>query len=178
MAGTAHTDTYTLLVGSTDLGDSPDAAKLVVTLPGLPCFAPINSGPQHFVLKAALTALHRWVRNGTLPPPAPRLSVVAGPPVAIVRDAYGNARGGIRTPQVDVPIATLSGEPQIGSNVCALFGVTLPFNDAALRSLYPDHDAYVAAFNDATNQAVQAGFILPSDAELMKAAAAESDIGD
>ena len=31
VAGTSHADTYSLLVGITDFGDSPDAAELVVT---------------------------------------------------------------------------------------------------------------------------------------------------
>ena len=60
---------------------------------------------------------------------------------------------------------------------CTLFGSTAPFDDETLAALYSDHDAYVSAFNEATDRAVQAGFILPPDAELMKAAAASSDIG-
>jgi alpha/beta hydrolase family protein len=177
VAGTAHADTYTVGVGSTDIGNSPDAAKLIITTtvaPGFTCTAPLNSGPQHFVLNAALVALNQWVRRGTLPPVAPRLEV--NPAARIMRDAHGDALGGIRTPQVDVPIATLSGDGR-GSVFCLLFGTTTPFDAATLASLYPDHDAYVAAFNAATDRAVQAGFILAPDAGLMKAAAAASDIG-
>jgi hypothetical protein len=179
VAGTAHADTYTTTVGGTDLGNSPDAARLVVTstpVPGFQCAAPINSGPQHFVLNAAIAALNQWVRGGAPPPSAPRLEVTAGPPIAIVRDANGNALGGVRTPQVDVPIATFSGDGK-GSVLCLLFGTTTPFDAATLASLYPDHDAYVAAFNGATDRAVQAGFILQPDAALMKAAAAAADLG-
>ncbi|MFI5397050.1 MAG: alpha/beta hydrolase domain-containing protein [Candidatus Binatia bacterium] len=178
VAGTAHADTYTLGVGNTDLGNSPDAAKLVVTtspvaaFPALTCRTPINSGPQHFVLNAAIAALNQWVRHGTPPPLAPRLDVVAGAAITIVRDANGNALGGIRTPQVDVPIAALSGQGQTGSILCALFGTTKPFDATTLASLYPDQSAYVSAFNAATDRAVGAGFILQPDAELMKAAAA------
>jgi hypothetical protein len=180
VAGTAHADTYTVGVGATDVGDSPDVANLVLTttpVPGLEVNKPINSGPQHFVLKAALAALNAWVRRGTPPPPAPRLAVSAGPPVAIVRDAHGNAVGGIRTPQLDVPIATLSGDGDGASLLAALFGHTAPFDAGKLTALYPDHEAYVSAFETATERAVRAGFILPPDAELMKAAAAGSAIG-
>lgn len=177
VAGTAHADTYTIVVGATDLGDSPDAANLLVTsmpLPGFSCKTPINSGPQHFVLNAALAALNQWVRHGTPPPQAPRLEVV---PPRIVRDSNGNALGGIRTPQMDVPIAALSGEGQTGSIFCLLFGTTKPFDAATLAALYPDHNAYVSAFDASTDQAASAGFILPPDAQLMKAAAAASDVG-
>ena len=179
-AGTAHADTYTVAVGRTDRGDSPAVADLVVTdtpLEGVTCASPINSGPQHFILKAAIAALNRWVREGTLPPSAARLDVDPGPPLAIRHDDHGNALAGIRTPQVDVPIARFSGAPQVGPAICALFGSTAPFDEATLAALYPTHDAYVAAFNDATDQAVEAGFILAPDAELMKASAAQSDVG-
>lgn len=177
VAGTAHADTYTVAIGFADLGTSPDVAQLVLTMmpvPGLTCRAPINSGPQHFVLNAAIAALNRWVRNGTLPPIAPRLEVSPG--ARILRDEHGNARGGIRTPQVDVPIASFTGDGR-GSIVCQLFGTTTPFDDATLAGLYPDHSTYVSLFNAATDRAVTAGFLLPPDAELMKAAAASSDIG-
>jgi hypothetical protein len=180
VAGTAHADTYNSIVGREDRGDSPDAAKLVLAtepVPGFPCSEPINSGPQHFVVKAAIASLERWVRDGTAPASAARLETTVGPPVAIVQDEHGNAVGGVRTPQVDVPLATFSGAPQSGSILCALFGSTTPFDDAKLAALYPTQEAYVSAFHAATDAAVEAGFIRPADAELMKAAAEETEVG-
>jgi len=96
-----------------------------------------------------------------------------GPPPAIRRDARGNALGGIRTPQLDVPLAAFSGEGQTGSPFCALFGTTVPFDNATLVELYGSPQGYVTAYNEATDRAVAAGYILPADAQLMKAAAAE-----
>ena len=180
VAGTAHADTYTVGMGMTDLGDSPEAAEVVLVtepVPGFGCPEAINSGPQHFVLKAAVAALHDWVRDGTPPPQAPRLEVAGSLPARILRDANGNALGGIRTPHVDVPIATLSGDPQGGSLLCLLFGSTAPFDATRLADLYPDHESYVAAVHGAADQAVREGFLLPPDAELVKAAAEASDIG-
>jgi len=182
VAGTAHVDAYTLVVGPADTGTSPAAAELTVTSSPVPpfirCGAPVNSGPQHFVLNAALEALDRWVRHGKPPPRAPRLEIAPGPPVTIMRDAYGNALGGIRTPQVDVPIATLSGQGQTGTILCVLFGTTVPFDAATLASLYPSHDAYVSAFDDAAKRARRAGFLLKPDVELMERVAASSSIGN
>jgi hypothetical protein len=177
VAGTAHADTYTVAVGSMDLGDSPEAAKILVTanpIPQISCGLPINSGPQHFVLKAAIAALNRWVREGTPPPAAPRIETNDN---RIVRDEHGNALGGIRTPHVDVPIATLSGEGQGGSVLCILFGTTTLFDAQKLAILYPDQAAYLNAFSASTDAAVAAGFILPPDAELLKAAAAATNVG-
>lgn len=179
VAGTAHADTYTTVVGHADLGNSPDPAKLVITTTpalGFTCRKPINSGPQHYVLHAAIAALNAWVRHGTLPPTAPRLQVNAGPNPKIVRDTHGNAVGGIRTPYVDAPIAVLTGEGQTGL-FCALFGNTTLFDAIKLSTLYADHAAYVAAYNQATDRAVTAGFLLPADAALMKMAAADSEVG-
>jgi len=180
VAGTAHADTYTLLVGAMDMGNDPSVADVLVTdapIPGIiECDSPINSGPQHFVVKAALAALNRWIRTGDEPPTAPRLEI-AGSPAEFVLDEFGNVLGGIRTPYVDVPIATLSGLGQSGVGFCFIFGTTVPFDAETLASLYPDHETYVTAVNEATDLAVEAGFILEPDGQLIKAAAEASDIG-
>jgi hypothetical protein len=94
-----------------------------------------------------------------------------------VRDAHGNALGGVRTPPLDVPISTLSGEGQSGGAFCSLFGTTIPFDAGTLASLYPTHKAYVAAVSKATRAAVRRGYLLGPDAKAVKAAAAASDVG-
>ena len=179
VAGTAHADAYTT-AGQTDLGNSPDVVALMVTTTPVPgiitCKLPVNAGPQHFVLNAAFAAINRWVASGKPPKPAPRLEVT-GPPAVIARDANGNAIGGIRTPQVDVPIAAFA-DTQTGSSItCLLFGTTTPFDASKLASLYPTHRAFVAAYKKAANRAVKRGFLRGPDAKLMKQWAASSDIG-
>jgi len=180
VAGTAHYDTYGLGFGNTDVGTSPAAAALVVTSDAvggvIHCGSPINSGPMHYVANAAFNALIRWVRTGRAPRSAPRLDVSAGPPIAINHDANGNALGGIRTPQVDVPIATFTGV-QSGALICELFGTTTPFSDATLASLYPTHKAFVSAYSKALKRATKAGWILKPDAKLIKKWAVGSTIG-
>lgn len=177
-AATAHYDTYGLVNGPADRGTSPDVVALIVTtsaVPGSgPCAAPINSGPQHFVVDAAFVALDRWVRRGRPPQPAPRLELTS---TSIARDAHGNAIGGIRTPQVDVPIATFTGEQPGPSLLCAIFGTTTPFGPATLAALYPTHDAFVSAYGRSLRHAVRAGWVLKADAKLMKEWAVSSDIG-
>jgi hypothetical protein len=188
VAGTAHADAYTTVVGAADLGRDPKVAELVITtraldsrgVPGfesIECQKPINSGPQHFVLNAAVAATDRWVRTGKAPAEAPRIETTTTRPVEIVRDARGNALGGVRTPHVDVPIAAYSGGGQGGSVFCILFGTTAPFDAATLAALYPTHRDYVSAFRKATRRAVRAGFLRKKDARLMMRAAAASDIG-
>jgi len=180
VAGTAHADDYTISVGASDSGRS-NVAEAIVTqdapLSILGCTSAANSGPQHWVLDAAISALNHWVRTGTPPPHAPRLELTTGPRPAIRRDSFGNALGGIRTPELDVPIAALTGSAPAGSTLtCGLFGSTTPFAPATLMSLYPTHAEYVAKFDAATQRAVKAGFILPADASQIDAAAAASSV--
>jgi hypothetical protein len=110
---------------------------------------------------------NKWVRKGKAPKSAPRLEVNAGPPVTIVTDEHGNGVGGIRTPQVDVPIATFTGQ-QSGSILCMLFGTTTVFTDAQLAALYPSHKDFVSKYKKAIKRSQKAGWILAPDAKLMK----------
>ena len=137
------------------------------------CTEPVNAGPHHYVAAAAYAALARWVTDGTPPRHAPRLRVdrAAG---HVVRDAHGNALGGVRTPQVDVPVATLSGT---GAGDCALYGTTTPFDAATSAALYPSHSAFVDAWDAATDRSASAGFLLPADADHLKAVARASTVG-
>jgi Alpha/beta hydrolase domain len=162
VAGTAHADAF-LLQEVYGLGENADPAAL------LNCTAPLNSGPQHEVLQAAFHHLIAWISDGSLPPTSPRLDLVDGDPVAIKRDDRGNAIGGIRTPLVDVPIATLSGDPVEGSGggFCFLFGSTRPFDAATLAGLYPTRDAYATAFARSRDEAVAAGYMLAADVDAM-----------
>ena len=98
-----------------------------------------------------------------------------------VRDAFGNAVGGIRTPSVDVPTSTLSGidNPPAGPGVgsfCLLFGTTTPFTTAELQALYPTHRDYVSKVTASAEMAERQGFLLPSGVREIIHAAAESNV--
>jgi hypothetical protein len=180
VAGTSHADFYQGGVGFTDVGDGKaDVALLdVASADGSPlnCAQPINRGPQYLVLASALDHLNRWVADGVAPPKGQPIDMTAGPPPVINRDERGNALGGVRTPVVDVPTATLRGDGNAGATFCFLFGNTVPFDAPTLAALYPTHKDYVTKFDKATDVAVKAGFILAPDAKNLKAAAASSTI--
>jgi hypothetical protein len=180
VAGTAHADIYTLLTGAGDRGDDPSVADVVFTAAPIPgiieCDNPINSGPHHFVLKAGIHALTRWVVEGIAPASSPLLEL-AGDPPEFLRDELGNTRGGIRTPYVDVPVAQLLGDPPGGSSFCFLFGKSIPLDEATLDRLYPDHETYVSAVEASAQATVDAGFLLSEDAELIVSSAQNSRYG-
>jgi Alpha/beta hydrolase domain len=186
VAGTSHADTYTLGVAGKDTGTPASDVELFQTMLApfsalyggiITCDSPINAGSMTYTLRASIHALHAWIADGTAPPRSPRLQMTGDAAAPFVLDANGNAKGGIRTPQVDTPVATLSGLGQSGSNFCGIFGTTAPFATTKLSSLYPSHAAFVKAWNTATDRAVKAGFLLPADAKHIKAAAARSTIG-
>jgi hypothetical protein len=172
VAGASHADLYTGKLGFTDSGDGSAERALLdpTTKDGGPlaCSQPVNTLPAFAVLNAAFSHLDRWVRDGTLPPKAPRMEATAD---ALVRDERGNVRGGLRTPSIDVPLATVNGEPNEGGSFCGLFGRTIAFDDATVAELYPSKQAYVQAFDRATRKAVRAGYLLPKEAEHLRAAA-------
>jgi hypothetical protein len=181
VAGTAHADAYTLGVGWTDIGDGAGAIAMFQEMrtPShsiFNCDSPINTGPQHWVVENAAYRLHLWVKQGTAPAKAPRLRVASTSPFAFALDRNGNARGGIRTPQVDAPIAKLSGLGQSGASFCRIFGTTVPFSTAQLAALYPTHGKFSREWKRATAAAVEAGFISPAGGRELKAAGAASTV--
>jgi len=188
VAGTAHADTYITPVGPTDTGNGQGDIQAFETMldppttpdpshPQVSCSTPINAGPAHYVLEAAVHALNRWATTGAAPAPAPRLEVTSDSTPSFVLDANGNVKGGIRTPSVDIPVATLSGLGQTGSQFCFLFGTTVPFSAEKLAALYPTHAWFVSRWATATRLATAAGHIRPADAAALVIAAADSTVG-
>lgn len=180
VAGSAHADLYSTLKSPQDRGNDPMVADVIseaeVRPPFISCDIPANDGPGHWVTKAALHALDRWVRDGE-PAPSGDLLAVNEDATEFVLDVNGNVQGGIRTPYVDVPVATFGGIGFGPGAFCDLFGTTVLFDQAMLDTLYPTNGAYVAAINRSADAAVEAGFLLEVDAELIKARAPESGIG-
>jgi hypothetical protein len=137
------------------------------------------------------------VTQGVRPPYAPRVEIVGG---VIQRDAFQNAKGGVRLPELDVPTNSYfspnnQGKPvcgagqfppacnpapiaALGSLACILSGSLAPLPQAVLDALYPNHGKYVSQIAQRANALVAARFLLPEDAELHKTAAGESSFGN
>lgn len=162
IAGSAHADAF-------QLGGGPEAMH---------CTHLINDGAQHLVVKAALRHLDRWAGGGRPPPAAARITAFAGDDARarIVRDGWGNALGGVRSPFVDVPVAALSGESAgCGSQMCLLFGTTTPFPADRLVELYGDHARYVEVFAASFHDMVELGFALADDEDRALATARDHE---
>jgi Alpha/beta hydrolase domain len=185
VAGSSHYDSYGLTIAATDTGDGQGAVLNLAAMqnptdipfPGVTCSMPINTGGTHWVLQAAVHSLNRWVTAGQAPPVARRLKTLGVSPVVFARDAYGNVLGGVRSPQVDAPVATLSGTGNGGNGFCFLFGTTVPFSSTQLAALYPNHREFVSRWVRSTHRAVSAGFLLSPDAAELNHSGAVSQIG-
>jgi hypothetical protein len=184
VAGTAHADSYILQISAIDNNTPVADAQLFASMKNPPsqiniggftanCTAGINTGPQHYVFQTALFDLILWTRAGIAPRSMPRLAVnpaTATTPASFQLDANGNVLGGIRTPQVDVPVATLSGLPPADApGFCRLFGTTVPLTDAQLAALYPSQAIFVAKWRLAVVRATLSGALLPVDAARLLA---------
>ena len=166
VAGTAHGDYYTFVTGRDDATGDPVFASVAEensVLGFITCDMPLNNGPQHYVFNTAVRALNEWVATGNPPVQSPRLEV-NDDGSDYVYDDLGNALGGIRTPYVDAPSATLRGDENTGSSrFCFLFGTTSLFSAEQMASLYVDEEGFVDADTEATEDAVTQGFLLQED---------------
>jgi Alpha/beta hydrolase domain len=179
VAGAAHGDSYLALNALDD--DTTRSADLAgfasMTSPAsrstsgpLQCSAGFNTGQLHYVYNTALHDLIAWARTGATPPRAPRLEVdTSTAPPTYKLDKNGNVLGGIRTPAVDAPLATLSGLPPavVPSVFCADFGQTQPFTPTKLAALYPTHAAFVSQWQKAVTRDEKAGYLLAPDARRL-----------
>jgi hypothetical protein len=187
VAGTSHADYYGTFVGPTVTGNEGAILNLVAmqnppsTIPGFgTCPYPINTGGAHWILNAAASWINQWVANGQAPPIPPLLQTTTPPgeyPVVFATDANGNVLGGVRSPQVDAPIATLSGVQGVILTTCYLFGSTIPFSPGKIATLYPTHAQFVADWDRAVLKDVLGGYLLPPDALELDNSALVSDIG-
>lgn len=129
---------------------------------------PINS----YVMDAAVASLTRWIKDGVPAPKAARIQIesVNTPMARVVRDQYGNAMGGYRTPYLDVPAAAYV-ESQEGEGFCDELGRTDSFPWARLMQIHGSPQNYGAKVNKSVDQLVKDRFLTESDGKKIKAEA-------
>jgi hypothetical protein len=100
------------------------------------------------IYDSAFVNLDEWARKGKAAPRAPRLKASANARAAptIALDEAGHGIGGVRTPYVDVPIATYTTSSP-GPGTCAEMGHVVPFDAARLKQMYGSFDAYASKVN-------------------------------
>jgi hypothetical protein len=129
----------------------------------------LSQYPWAEVFRAMAENMVAWLMEGKAPPRAELIEVANG---EIVRDVYGNAKGGVRSPYVDQPtvryIATAPTEQ--GENPARrLIGMEEPIPPEHLMAMYGTKKAYLDRFNRGIDNMVAGRWLLPADAETLKA---------
>jgi hypothetical protein len=170
--------------------DSRDAAAYYPN----PCKLPISRFPMAAYMSVALDHLWRWIDKGTIPPRADRILVdrnEANDGSLMALDEYGNPRGGIRNPYVDVPVKAYavrnagavppianahrfvaSRTPEAQAQLCGLAGYEVPLPPAQLKKLYKDGKTYRASVEKRLDELTKQGWSLPVYREIILADAA------
>lgn len=156
----------------------------------------------HPVMRATLLALDRWVAAGTPPPPSALMplrpagadSMALRAPAHLrealiqvpVVDQDGNATGGVRLPDLAVPLGTHAAQNAPLSVLCSLAGGYVPFaatrkeRDAAndprpsLAERYTGRNGYASRIRAAARALERSGLLLREDADIIVRAAAAS----
>lgn len=172
--GAAHGTNYLNLfsVGDTQL------AVIGVKPPRLSNDPSTLDFPFHYIVNGAFANLDLWVRKGTVPPYAGRISLDSEGNT--ITDEFGNAIGGVRTPYVDVPVATyiphLYHVKQLPLMAQWALGYKIPFSSERLAQLYTNKAIYIKQFVASTNELLANRWITATDAEFMKEKAQKESI--
>jgi hypothetical protein len=160
-----------------------------------PCKLPISRFPLAAYMSVALNHLWQWLDKGTVPPHADRYYVdfnTDGDGSLLALDEWGNVKGGIRNPYVDVPTAKF-GVPNSGAEppiknphpfiaargeaaqnqLCGLANYQINFTPEQLRKLYKDSKTYQASVQHRYDELMKAGWALPVYRSVVLADAAK-----
>ena len=134
-----------------DSRDQPAAA----VFPG--CGEPLSRFPHGAMNFMGLQHVIDWAFRGKKPPHADYMEVNPLPPRAIVFDQLGNAKGGVRTPHMDVPIYHYI-VPNVGPGLCNQSGRQEILPDKVLQQLYKSFGQYANKFDHSLDKLEREGF--------------------
>src|SRR4030095_10155308 len=159
--------------------DSRDAAAYYPD----PCKRPISRFPLAVSMSVALNHLFAWTDKGTIPPHADRMYVdynTENDGSLLALDEFGNVKGGIRNPYVDVPaksyhVPNSGAVPPIPNahpfvavrgvdaqnQLCGLANYEVALTGAQLKKLYKDKKDYQSKVQQRYDELVKQGWALP-----------------
>ena len=137
----------------------------------LPEGAHWSSFPNSHVYNALLELGCRWAEGETVPPESAILQTI-GESDDIVRDKFGNAKGGLRTTYTDAPISSLVAATPMG-RPSWYHGNETPLSADLLRLEYGDVATYRQQLGEVLNRMLSMQVILPEDAEEIRLCAEE-----
>jgi hypothetical protein len=158
--------------------DSRDAAAYYPD----PCKFTISRFPLAVYMSVALNHLLAWADKGTIPPRGDRYYVdynTENDGSLLALDEFGNVKGGIRNPYVDVPVKSYrvpnaGADPPIANahpfvavrgpeaqnQLCGLANYEVPLTAAQLKKLYNDKKDYQSKVQQRYDELVKQGWAL------------------
>jgi len=170
VAGAGHIDRFAYLGFPTmedqaAAGNAQGTPEWPFTAPCTPPVKLMDESVLRLAYDVALDALDGWARRGTVPRKAARIETRSGGAggFTVVADQFGNARGGLRTPYLEVPLAKyITSSPGPGN--CPEIGHTERFDQAQLQMLYGNFDGYSTKMRAAISRLTADGWITKADA--------------
>jgi len=160
IAGAPHTDIVCPV-----LSDIEEIRKTRQPLPNLDekLLNTLNDFPTEYYICGLLEKLHIWASKKIAPPEVePLLRGENG----LVRDEHGNACGGLRSPFLDVPIASyIASNPDDPEGIS---GKMIYFSKEKFYHLYHTKENYIDKFAAYVDRQVLEGWISPTDGKKMK----------
>lgn len=121
--------------------------------------------PTRYPLAAAFENLKHWI-DGVTPPPSMLMEMDGNyPDIAFRCDEYGNVKGGVRTPYLDVPAYYFDYQSE-----------ATRLDETTLKALYPTHDDYVDKVTRSAEKCVAERMLLKKDSEKIIAEAKTAKI--
>jgi hypothetical protein len=161
IAGTPHTDICCPLLPSSE------------ELKKMRCFIPesadseavdLNDIPTEFYIVGLLEKLHLWAARGIVPPAVEPFKHTADGS-ELLRDEHGNVLGGLRSPFLDVPIASYTGNTPRDSE--GISGTITYFSVKKMKRLYGSFDAYLEKFTRYAYGQIEEGWVTEKDGKKM-----------
>lgn len=122
----------------------------------------INDFPAEYYIRGLLEKLHIWAEKGIAPEV---IEPICRSENDLQRNEFGNAIGGLRSPFLDVPIATyISSTPDHPEGIS---GKMKYFSKEKIENLYGSVEKYLEKFKEYTLTQLKEGWISKTDAERM-----------
>lgn len=122
-----------------------------------------NHFPYEMAFRAAYRCLCQWCEEKILPPVVPAIAV--GPGLVNETDESGNARGGWRLPEINLPVCVYQPccTPLIPGTPTFLYGAELPYSAEKLRDMYGTLARYRALAEQEADRAIAARLLEEND---------------
>jgi hypothetical protein len=162
IAGATHAD----LAQSKELGAVMSRDGVESPLPPVPHPNVVDYG---YVKDAGLRWLVRWAQQKTPPPRFPLIEIetTADGKFVFRRDEIGNAKGGVRLPEVAAATGVHKGKNKLNPYQ-ALSGESLLFSGEDLKRVHGSRERFLAAWDKAVDDLFAAELALPAEAEHLR----------